>query len=292
MKKQYAFQALTCSVNMFLIASVLMILFGLAWEYSTRMYLSGFANAVLPATSSPENKMLAILSWMQQGPSRSTGYYSDDGEDRDPVDTLNYRELLTVCGTATNAFVNLASASGIEARRLLLLDAHTQTTNHVVAEVFLDGNWIVVDPSYRVILKDSSGRFLTKQQLARPEILRDATQRIPNYNPAYTYDHTAFIHVAGLPLFGGFLQRNLAAILPVWQDNINWTVLVERQSYDTIVVGFALLLCGLVIRSLISWYGRRISMTPISPWAQLRRTGVALFSPFDSSATDNTFYGM
>ena len=291
MKKEYAFHVLAFLANILMITSVLIVLFGMAWEYSTRMYLSGFANAVLPYTSSSEKKVVAILSWMNQGPARSDDYYSDDGANRDPVDTLNYKELLTVCGTSTNAFVNLASAGGLEARRLLLLDPDTQGANHVVAEVLLDGKWIVVDPSFRVILRDSEGRFLTRQQLARPEILRAATQGIPGYNPAYKYDQTAFIHVAGLPLIGAFLQRQMSS-LPSWQERINWTVLVERQSYDTIVVGFALLLFTFFLRRFISWYGRKISVVPISPWEQLRRTGVTLFSSFDAYSTNNNFLGM
>ena len=123
MKNESIFRAVSLFVNVLLISSVLLTLFGLGWEYSTRWYLSGFSNAVLPYSSSPEKKVAAILAWMERGPARETEYYSDDAEDRDPVDTLNYKELLNVCGTATNAFVNLASAGGIEARRLLLLDA-------------------------------------------------------------------------------------------------------------------------------------------------------------------------
>jgi hypothetical protein len=264
---------------MLLISSVLLILSGLGWEYSTRMYLSGFSNAVLPFTSSPETKVVAILSWMDQGPARSTDYFSDDGENRDPVDTLNYKELLTVCGTATNAFVNLASAGDIEARRLLLLDAQNRSTNHVVAEVRLDGRWVIVDPSYHAMLRDKEGHLLTRQDLAHPDILRDATQNLPGYDPAYNYEHTAFIHVAGLPLIGRFLQGKLNALLPSWQENINWTVLVERQSYDTIVVGIALLVFAMFLRRLISWYGHSFSLAFISPWEQLRRTGGALFAP-------------
>src|ERR1700733_2220101 len=147
-----SFHVLSFLVNALLMAAVLITLFGLAWEYSTRWYLSGFSNAVLPFSSSPEEKIAAILAWMDRGPTRETEYYSDDNENRDPVDTLNYKELLTVCGTATNAFVNLASAGGLEARRLLLLDAAGMSTNHVVAEVLIDDRWIIVDPSFHAIL--------------------------------------------------------------------------------------------------------------------------------------------
>src|SRR5713101_7594142 len=179
MKRESIFHAVNFSVNILLISSVLLTLFGLGWEYSTRWYLSGFSNAVLPYSSTPEKKVAAILEWMAQGPARDSEYYSDDSENRDPVDTLNYKELLNVCGTATNAFVNLASAGGIEARRLLLLDADGMNTNHVVAEVYLDERWVIVDPSFHSILGDSAGHFLTKEDLARPAVFQDATRNIP-----------------------------------------------------------------------------------------------------------------
>ncbi len=278
MKKESIFQAVNFSVNILLISSVLLALFGLGWEYSTRWYLSGFSNAVLPFASSPEKKVTAILAWMEHGPARETEYYSDDAEDRDPVDTLNYKELLDVCGTATNAFVNLASAGGIEARRLLLLDARGITTNHVVAEVLIDGRWVIVDPSYHTILTDSNGRLLTRQELADSAVFQDATRNIAGYDSAYNYEHTAFIHFARVPLVGNFLQSRLNSVLPSWQERFNWTLLVERQSNATLVAGIVLLCCAICLRSLLLWYGRSISIVPMGPWEQLRHGSVALFS--------------
>jgi Transglutaminase-like superfamily len=285
MKKESVFQAVNFSVNIILITSVLLTLFGLVWEYSTRWYLSGFSNAVLPYSSSPENKIAAILAWMEHGPARSTDFYSDDAEDRDPVDTLNYKELLSVCGTGTNAFVNLASASGIEARRLLLLDAQGMNTSHVVAEVYLDGRWVIVDPAFHTFLTDSSGHFLTKEELARPGVLQDATRNLAGYDPAYNYEHTAFIHFARLPIVGHFLQTKLNSVLPSWQERINWAVLVERQSNTTLIAGIVLLCIAICLRRLIFWYGQRCSIVPMSPWEQLTRGGIALFSapPADES---------
>ncbi|HEY2646042.1 MAG TPA: transglutaminase-like domain-containing protein [Candidatus Acidoferrales bacterium] len=282
-KKGYFFQSAIFSVNMLLISSALLILFGIGWEYSTRLYLSGFSNAVLPYTSSPEKKVTAILEWMQQGPTRSDEFYSDDTQDRDPIDTLNYKELLTVCGTATNAFVNLASAGGIEARRLLLLDERGLNTNHVVAEVHIDGRWVIADPSFHALLRSSKdGHLLTRQELARPEVLSDATRDLPGYDPAYNYQHPAFIHIARLPIIGNALQSKTNSILPSWQESINWTVLLERPSYDTLVVGIILLCFGICLRQLVFWYGRKNSLVPMSPWELLRDAGVSLFSSPDS----------
>jgi hypothetical protein len=41
---------------------------------------------------------------------------------RNPAHALNYSQLLQFCGTATNAFVNVATSSDLHARQLLLLD--------------------------------------------------------------------------------------------------------------------------------------------------------------------------
>ena len=278
MKKESIFQAINFSVNILLVSAVLLSLFGLAWEYSTRWYLSGFSNAVLPTSATSEQKISAILAWMERGPAREAEYYSDDSENRDPIDTLNYKELLGVCGTATNAFVNLASAGGLEARRLLLLDAQGLNTNHVVAEVRIDGRWVIVDPTFHAILTDSNGHLLTRQELAVPAVYHDATRNLAGYDPSYNFEHTAFIHFARLPLVGHFLQTKMNSVLPSWQEHINWTVLVERQSYDTFIVGLALLCLAICLRRLIFWYGRKISIFPISPWEQVRHGGVALFS--------------
>jgi hypothetical protein len=283
MKKESFFQAVSFFINTVLISSVLLTLFGLAWEYSTRWYLSGFSNAVLPYSSSPENKVAAILDWMQQGPARETGYYSDDSESRDPVDTLNYKELLSVCGTGTNAFVNLASAGGIQARRLLLLDAQGLNANHVVAEVYLDGRWVIVDPAFHVMLKDSTGHLLTKEELARPGVLLDATRNLAGYDTSYNYEHTAFIHIARLPLLGPFLQSKLSSANPSWQEKINWALFVERQSNATLVAGIFLWGLAILLRRMISWYGRKISMIPKSPWEQISDAGVGLFTPTGKS---------
>jgi Transglutaminase-like superfamily len=289
MKKESIMQAVSFSINILLISSVLLCLLGLVWEYSTRRYLSGFANAVLPYSSSPEKKVAAILAWMDQGPARETEYYSDDSQDRDPVDTLNYKELLSVCGTGTNAFVNLASAGGIEARRLLLLDAEGLNANHVVAEVYLDGRWVVVDPSFHAILKDSAGNLLTKEELARPAVLRDATRNLAGYDSSYNYEHTAYVHLSRLPLFGSFLQSKLNSALPSWQESINWTVFVERQSNATLLAGIMLLCLAICWRRMICWYARKSSTTLVGPWEQLSHTGVALLSAAPVGESERSF---
>ena len=148
-------------VNVLLLLSLLLAGYGALWEYATHRYLKGFSDAIIPPMASNEEKIQAILKWMAHGPARLDTLTASSSPDRNPIDTLNYKSLLQVCGTATNAFVNLADSAGLVSRRLLLLDSRRMTT-HVVAEVLVDGRWIVVDPTFHVIWRGADGKPLTR----------------------------------------------------------------------------------------------------------------------------------
>src|SRR5215469_4878746 len=51
-------------VNFLLIVAVVAVVYTTAWEYSTRRYLKGFSDAVIPKTAPLEEKIQSILSWM------------------------------------------------------------------------------------------------------------------------------------------------------------------------------------------------------------------------------------
>src|SRR5258706_16006353 len=161
-------------------------------EYSVRSYLDGFSDAIVPNSLLAEQKVQAILDWMRAEPSRVIAADPDTLSKRDPEMTLTYKQLLNVCGTATNAFLNLARSSDLRVRRLLLLSAN-RTTKHVVAEVLIGERWIIVDPTYRVIMKDAQGRNLTRSDLKNPEVFSQAASAIPNYPREYNYEQ--FGHV-------------------------------------------------------------------------------------------------
>ena len=82
-----------------------------AGEYSVRKYLSGFSDAVVPGAASSREKVEAILAWMSNGPPRLEANDAKKLSLHDPTDTLNYRQLLEVCGSATNAFLNLSRSA-------------------------------------------------------------------------------------------------------------------------------------------------------------------------------------
>src|SRR5580700_11886361 len=161
------FRATWLAVNVLLVIALIFAAYSTAWEFSTRRYLKGFSDAIVPATSPGDEKIEAILNWMAHGPARRTSGADAAQSDRDPTDTLNYDALLQVCGTATNAFINLVDSGGLEARRLLLVDENGMT-KHVVAEVWVNGRWIVADAAFRVLFHSENGKTLTREALADP----------------------------------------------------------------------------------------------------------------------------
>jgi hypothetical protein len=250
------YRILWYGINVLLVASVFSILYATTWEFSTRRYLTGFSNAVIPAGATPEEKIAAILAWMSHGPSRRVDPVGIS-ENRDPTDTLNYKLLLKVCGSATNAFINLADSSGLTARRLLLLDSD-RGTRHVVAEVNLDGRWIVVDPSFRAILRGTSGQLLTRNDLADPKVFSIATGDLQNYDPSYSYALTEHVHLERVPFYGQFLRKTLNLLLPGWEDSPVVSLFVERESFAAMIVSFLILLLLILARVYLRWLGESL----------------------------------
>jgi transglutaminase superfamily protein len=281
MNRHPIFQKLWYLINGLLVVSLFLAIYAVGWEYSTRRYLKGFADAIIPASASGEGKTEAILSWMRNGPARAATDTRGIFATRDPEETLNYRALLKVCGSATNAFVNLANSSGIPARRLLLLNVHRQA-NHVVAEVYVDGRWIVVDPSFRTILRGSDGQPLTRQQLNDPQTLAFATRNLAGYSPLFTYDHTAYLRMSRIPVIGSLLRRVLDSVLPGWDNSVYWTLLLERESLAATVLTLLLLIFCVLVRYLARRFGeKRLDVRTVSIRKQLRQVYSVLLNGSD-----------
>jgi hypothetical protein len=274
----WAYRSVWFGVNALLVVSLWFVCYTMTWEYSTRRYLKGFSDAIVPALATPEEKIAAIVAWMAHGPARLPAAPVGVTQDRDPTDTLNYEALLKVCGSATNGFINLADSSGLSARRLLLLDPD-QGTKHVVAEVSLNGRWIIVDPSFRTILRGANGQLLTRGDLADPAVFSFATRDIPHYDPSYNYAQTAHVHLRRIPFFGALTQRLLDRFLPEWSDSPVASLLFERESLAAVVASLLALLLLFLLRISLRWYGEvRLGIQPIRVRKQFHRAVHALFS--------------
>jgi len=247
------FRSIWALANLLLIASAVFLLYALCWEYSTRQYLRGFSDAVVPANAAPEEKVQAILDWMKSGPARQDGAVTGKFLLRDPEETLNYRALLQVCGTASNAFINLASSSGLQVRRLLLLNARGSTT-HVDTQVLLNGRWIIVDPTFRIMMRGPNGALLTAEKLKDPQVFRIATSGLKNYLPEYSFEHTAHIHFGRIPVLGPLFGKIATTISPGADASPLMTLLVERESLTACVAAAALFLFFCVVRLVLGCF--------------------------------------
>ncbi len=264
--------------NIFLGVSLGLAVYSTGWEFSTRSYLKGFSDAIIPSSDDPEQKVEAILTWMQRGPARRTTPDPEALATRNPEDTLNYQQLLQVCGTATNAFVNLAQSSGLRARRLLLLDEN-RSSKHVVVEALIDNRWIIVDPVFHTILRLPTGQPATQEELRNPAVFQAVIHSIPNYPPSYNYDSTVHIRLSRIPLAGALLRRTFDFVWPSWEEAINWTLLLERESFAVLTTSILLLCFAIALRSFLSWYSsRRLGIVRVRLRDQLTRAGEVLFS--------------
>lgn len=278
-RAHHLFRTVIRVTNILLTLAIIAALGCTAWEYSTQRYVDAFSDAIVPVSGSPELKVQSILDWMAHPPARFATEIAGGPHDRDPLDTLNYKALLQVCGTATNAFLNLADTSNLSARRLLLLDS-AGGTKHVDAEILVNGRWFVVDPTFRVILRGPDGRMLTQRELTNPVTFAAATRNIPNYDPSYSFERTAHIRVSGIPLIGKPTTRALDSLLPTWQDSAAISLVVERESLLAMVVAILIALTLLVFRLMLYWFGsKRLGIHSPSLTRRIRSAYRAFVNP-------------
>lgn len=276
-RKHLIFRVAWRSVNVLFAVAVVSSIYAGVREYSVRRYLTGFSDAVVPESATPEQKIEAILAWMKNGPSRYVAPDPSELSVRDPENTLNYKQLLTVCGTATNAFLNLARSGGLSVRRLLLLTPD-RNTKHVVAEVLVNDRWIIVDPAYRVILRNAKGQTLTRGELKNPGIFAEAISAVPDYPRDYSYENYAHIRLARVPMDGLGLRRLLDTVLPGWDESLDWSLLLERESFSMLVMSLSLTCILLVGRLAMAWYAdSRLRIPRFHLREHAVRAGAALF---------------
>jgi len=138
-------------------------------------------------------------------------------------------------------------------RRLLLLTPE-RTTKHVVAEVLLDGKWLIVDPTYRLVMKDKQGHLLTRRDLQNPAVFAEATSVVPDYPAVYNYATFAHVRIAKLPLQGLHMRVVLDKIYPGWDEAADWSLLLERESFFVLCLFVAGSVFFLLMRETLAWY--------------------------------------
>jgi transglutaminase-like putative cysteine protease len=278
LKPHLKFRVIWWISNLLLAAALVSTVYGGLWEMSVRRYLRGFSDAIVPAATTSQQKVEAILRWMLNGPPRLHSANAQLLSAHNPEDTLNYQDLMAVCGSATNAFLNLSRSAGVPARRLLLL-APDRTAKHVVAEVKVDDRWVVVDATYRTFMKDAKGNLLTRTDLQNPEMFREATSVLANYSPEYTYERFAHVRLTALPFHGMGLRQVLDRLFPNWEEYLDWTLLLERRSFFAFFISIVALLFLMIVRLVLGWVAdHRLRVPRFHLWANLSRAAVAFFT--------------
>ena len=263
--------------NVLLIVALVATAWSGVWEFTVRQYLKGFSDAIVPKEGSPQAKVEAILAWMGTGPQRLSSDHPGTLSPRDPPETLNDRRLLDVCGSATNAFLNLSQSTGLETRRLLLLTPEG-TAKHVVAEVHLDRRWVIVDPAYRVLMKDARGNLLTSKDLQNPQTLREATSSLPFYPAEYSYERFAHARLTALPFRGTGVRKLLDRFFPGWEEYLDWNLLLERRSFLCLFLSTNLLIFLVLVWAVLAWVADHYLHVPRFHFlANLSRAAILFF---------------
>lgn len=272
------FRSFWWTCNLLLAASLVASVWCGVWEYSVRRYLNGFSDAIVADSASVQQKAEAILDWMRVGPPRMNAPKVEGLSARDPQDTLNYQELLQVCGSATNAFLNLARSTGVPVRRLLLLSPN-RTAKHVVAEVNIEGRWVIVDATYRTFVRDDKGGLLTREELRNPQTFREATARIPGYIMDYSYESSAHVRFSALPFQGFHLRQYLDRSFPDWDSSADWSLLLERRSFLYLFLSVTAFVLLLLARVGLGWLAdHRLQMPRFHLRQNLIRATTAFFT--------------
>ncbi|MBZ5703473.1 MAG: hypothetical protein LAN84_16690, partial [Acidobacteriia bacterium] len=110
----------------------------------------------------------------------------------------------------------------------------------------------------------------------------EATRVIPGYPPEYSYEKFAHVRLARLPLDGFGLRRLLNAVYPGWDEAVDLTLLVERESTALLAASSTLVVALLLLRILLLWRAKhRWSLTLCQQYLRLFRISP---NPFAQSA--------
>ena len=77
---------------------------------------------------------------------------------------------------------------------------------------------------------------------------------MPNYPAIYDYDRVAHVRIARLPLDGFGLRRLLEKFYPGWDEDFDWSLLLERESFFFFFASAFFFLFFFILRLLLAWY--------------------------------------
>ena len=131
-------------------------------------------------------------------------------------------------------------------------------------------------------MRDAKGRLLDRKDLQNPELFAQAISDVPAYPSAYTYENFSHVHLAKIPILGNVIRRALDFIFPGWEEKIDWSLLLERESLLVLVVSASVFLFLLTLRAILAWIAdHRLSIPRFHLWRNLVRAFAALFTTLE-----------
>jgi hypothetical protein len=225
-----------------LIVSLYCLLISTVWNVGNTHYLRGLAEGINTNATDPVKKVENILDWLEYRSGLVGETEGTIGNQRDVIGILSGKQFLRVCGTASFAFVNIAKESGLEARRLILMGPGAEA-KHVVSEVLIDDKWVVVDPAFTTLMRDSNGKLLTRENLKNPAVLKSATKEMANYQDRFTYENATHLRFESVPLLGKAARWTLNLINSNWEDHVERFIsLFNQNSSIAALVSFVFVL--------------------------------------------------
>jgi hypothetical protein len=131
-----------------------------------------------------------------------------------------------------------------------------------------------------MIMRNAQGRLLTRQELQNPAIFEQAVSSIPNYPREYNYEHSAHVRLERVPLFAVLhLRRVLDGIYLGWDEAVDWSLLLERESFFYVMLSATATMFFLLLRVALAWCAdRRLKIPRFRLRTKAVRAGAALFS--------------
>jgi len=128
-------------------------------------------------------------------------------------------------------------------------------------------------------MRNAKGEMLTRKELQAPQNFAEATGKIPGYPPAYSYEKFAHVRIARLPLDGLRLRPILDRIFPGWDEKVDWSLLLERESFFVLAAAILATLFLFLSRLFLAWYAdQRLKMPRFRLRSHLVSAGAAFFT--------------
>jgi len=195
------------------------------------------ADKISKGAKSDEEKVLRIFSYIHDNLNAVGGQVVDKDTWNDLVRGIAW------CDQQSWDFATLLSKENISARFVMLKDKEG-VSPHTIAEVFLGGKWIALDPLYGLVFRKDNGNLVTLEEISRdPSILTK--------NPI----------VLLLPddKRNGFLAT-YARVIPLPMEPRRWAPLLEKKNsniYQRIV--------NLAIKNCVRIFGKYL----VNPYQDL-----------------------